>query len=242
MTLRGATLVVCLALMSPGLSAAISNAGAPAAETPAADRLVQMQRLAEEGDAQAQLELARMYDGGIGVPEDQTEAVRWYRQAAEHGLARAQFNLALKYDNGVGVPRNQSEAVRWYQRAARQGYANAQFNLAVMYDTGDGVQPDPVQAVRWYLSAAAQGSPDAQNNVGLKYELGQAVTQDFALAHMWFNLAASQGLTSGATNRERIARKMTPSQIEEAQRLAREWRPLRDKVPAETCGPPQHVL
>ena len=58
-------------------------------------------------------------------PQDDTEAVRWYRLGAEQGYASAQYNLGLMYDNGEGVPRDDAEAVRWYRLGAEQGYAGA---------------------------------------------------------------------------------------------------------------------
>jgi TPR repeat protein len=75
-------------------------------------------RLAEQGEAYAQYNLGLMYDEGEGVPENNAEAVRWYRLAAEQGYARAQSNLGFMYSNGEGVPENNAEAVRWYRLAA----------------------------------------------------------------------------------------------------------------------------
>ena len=34
-----------------------------------------------------------MYDNDHGVPEDDKEALKWYRLAAEQGHAKAQYNL-----------------------------------------------------------------------------------------------------------------------------------------------------
>jgi TPR repeat protein len=45
-----------------------------------------------------------MYDEGRGVPQDDAEAVRWYRKAAEQGDAEAQGKLGVMYANGRGVP------------------------------------------------------------------------------------------------------------------------------------------
>ena len=42
---------------------------------------------------------------------------------------------------------------------------------------------------------------------------------------MWFNLAAAQGFETARNNRDEVAEGMTPAMIQEAQRLAREWRP-----------------
>ena len=51
--------------------------------------------------------------------------------------------------------------------------------------------------------------------------------QDYVRAHMWFNLSAAQGNQDAAKNRDNIAKRMTPAQIAEAQKLAREWQPKR---------------
>jgi hypothetical protein len=57
------------------------------------------------------------------------------------------------------------------------------------------------------------------------YYNGQGVTQDYVQAHMWYNLAVSKGHENATKNRDNVAKKMTPAQIAEAQRLAREWQP-----------------
>ena len=68
---------------------------------------------AEAGNAFAQASLGVMYHYGEGVPENDTEAVKWFRLAAEQGEAAAQFNLGSSYANGEGVPENDTEAVKW---------------------------------------------------------------------------------------------------------------------------------
>ena len=83
--------------------------------------LEDLRRRADEGYVRAQYNLALMYDTGQGVPENNTEAVRWYRKAADQGNVRAQNNLGVMYDAGEGVPEDNAEAVRWYRLAADQG-------------------------------------------------------------------------------------------------------------------------
>ena len=61
----------------------------------------------------------------MGVPEDDAEAVRWFRLAAEQGDAYAQYNLGRMYANGEGVPEDFVEAVAWYRKAAEQGHVEA---------------------------------------------------------------------------------------------------------------------
>ncbi len=62
-----------------------------------------------------------MYRKGQGVPQDDAEAVRWYRRAAEQGYARAQFNLGFMYSEGQGVLRDYVQAHKWISLAAAQG-------------------------------------------------------------------------------------------------------------------------
>ena len=62
-----------------------------------------------------------MYDNGEGVPEDDAEAVKWYRLAAEQGYAGAQSNLGVMYSNGEGVPQNNALAHMLFNLAGAQG-------------------------------------------------------------------------------------------------------------------------
>jgi TPR repeat protein len=96
-----------------------------------------------------------------------------------------------------------------------------------MYFNGKGVAQDYAEAVKWFRKAAEQGDAFAQARLGAMYILGQGVPQDYVMAHMFLNLAAAS-LTdpamqsSTAALRKTVAAKMTPEQIAEAQKLARE--------------------
>jgi TPR repeat protein len=180
---------------------------------------------AEQGNANAQFNLGFMYSAGQGVPQDYTEAVKWFREAAEQGHAGAQNNLGFMYHAGQGVPQDDAEAVTWYRKAAEQGEAVAQISLGVMYANGRGVRQDHAEAFKWYRKAAEQGHAGAQNNLGFIYADGQGVPQDYVQAHKWLNLSAAQGEAIAAENRDIIAKRMTPEQIAEAQKLARNWKP-----------------
>ena len=115
---------------------------------------------------------------------------------------------------------------------AEQGHAEAQTTLGLMYEYGQGVPQDYTEAVKWFRKAAEQGDTGAQHSLGFMYFLGRGVPQDYVQAYTWYTLAASR-LPPGSfrdlavKNRERAAAKMTPAQIAEAQRLAREWKPKR---------------
>ena len=153
---------------------------------------------------------------------DFATALKEWKPLAEEGNAVAQNNLGLMYHNGWGVPQDYKEAVYWYRLAAEQEHAKAQYNLGVMYNNGNGVPQDYEEAVRWYQLAAEQGHSKAQGNLGVMYAFGNGVMKDYVYAHMWGNIASMNGNDLGALLRDDFAEKMTSSQIEEAQRLARE--------------------
>ncbi len=160
---------------------------------------------------------------------DYETALVIFRQLAAQGNAAAQYNLGVIYDKGLGVAQNYKAAVKWYRKAAAQGNASAQYNLGAMYGNGLGVRQDYGEAMRWYEMAADQGNAAAQYNLGIMYDSGLGVTQDYVQAHIWYNIAAARGLKTSRKNRDLIAKSMSPEQIAEAQRLAREWKPKKKK-------------
>jgi TPR repeat protein len=181
-------------------------------------------KAADQGYPYAQFYLGLKYDIGQGVAQDCAEAARWYRKAADQGVASAQLNLGAAYDAGQGVAQDYAEAARWYRKAADQGLNMAQFNLGLKYDKGQGVGQDHAEAAKWYRKAADQRLGKAQFNLGLKYDSGLGVARDYVQAHMWVSMATTDASVDDqeryAAVRDRIAAKMTPAQILEAQRLA----------------------
>ncbi len=116
-------------------------------------------------------------------------------------------------------------ALREFRVLAEQGDADAQTNLGFIYNYGQGVPQDYAEAANWYRKAAEQGHTGGQYNLGLMYFRGWGVPQDDVQAHMWLNLAGTQGDEKAAKNRDIVTALMTPAQIAEAQKLAREWKP-----------------
>ena len=153
---------------------------------------------------------------------DFATALKEWKPLAEQGHAEAQFNLGLMYDNGQGVPQDYKEAARLYRLASEQGLAEAQSNLGLMYKKGQGVPQDYKEAVRLFRLAAEQGDAEAQHNLANRYFYGEGVIKDIVYAHMWKNLASSNGYESAREQLKTLETEMTLSQIEEAQRFARE--------------------
>ena len=116
---------------------------------------------ANNGNANAQYHLGRMYVNGCGVEKDEMEAAKWFRKAAEQGDESAQCYIGWMYGAGRGVAKDEVEAVKWYRKAAERGHAHSQYNLGWMYENGRGVTKDNAEAVKWYRKSADQGDKDA---------------------------------------------------------------------------------
>jgi uncharacterized protein len=166
------------------------------------------------------------YEAGLDAYRrgDYPIALREWQPLAKQGDARAQFLLGLLYDKGEGVPQDSIQARQWYEKAASQGEVDAQVNLGISYASGEGVK-DYQQALKWFRLAANHGNPMAQTKLGLMYERGNGVPQDVVLAHKWYTLGAASGDKLGAEHRDALANQMTPAQLFQAQKLARQWKP-----------------
>jgi hypothetical protein len=164
-----------------------------------------------------------------------TQLLRATLMASLMLVLRAEAAVAGPYEDGVAAANrgDYATAYRLWRPLADEGNdPDAQNQIGVMYDSGQGVSQNYAEAMKWYRLAADQGNPNAQNNLGHMYRNGEGAPQDYVQAHMWFNLAASRIPASEKKERDNAieardftASKMTPAQIAEAQRLAREWKP-----------------
>ncbi len=199
-----------------------------------------LRKAAEQGLARAQCLLGLKYATGEGVKLDKFEGVQWLRRAADQDLAEAQFDLGMCYAKGEGVERNALVAAEWYRKAADQGLPEAEAELGNSYLEGQGVPRDPPEGVNWTRRAAEQGFARAQNTLGLCYAKGTGVSKDYVQAYRWLNLAAAQGGALADDARVSLAaaeRYLTPEQVAEAQRLAREFKPRKGPAPEADPSP-----
>jgi len=121
-------------------------------------------QLADQGNAEAQYNLAILYRQGKGVASNNKQAFKWFLAAAQQGLVDAQFYVGYLFDMGQGTDKDGAMAVQWYKKAAQLGHPLAQANLGAAYAAGEGVKQDIVQAFVWFGLAAAQGIPSALQN------------------------------------------------------------------------------
>ena len=178
-----------------------------------ATALQEFKPLAEQGNADAQSALGSMYYHGQGVAQDYAEAAKWFRKAAKQHFVAAQISLGLMYEDGQGLPQDYREAMKWYRRAATWVNTRAQLSLkAIHFERTRNL--DDVMRSYW---------DQIRDNYGIRSWRSYLVE-----AYKWFEIIAPV-LPSGRERdmidktRDDIAEEMTPAQIAEAQRLAREW-------------------
>lgn len=88
--------------------------------------------LAQEGNAEAQETVGRMYGVGMGVEIDRCEATYWMDKAARAGRPWAQLLLGWSYWNGDGVIRDHDLAYLWFMTAARNGRPDAADDAGIL--------------------------------------------------------------------------------------------------------------
>jgi len=112
---------------------------------------------AELGNAQAQVELAELYEAGDGVKKDIEQAIQWYEKAAAQDHDEAQLALGLHYLEDL---EDVSEALNLLEKSAKQGNATAQYRLGLLYLGETSIKADKTKA--WYYFAmAANKVPEA---------------------------------------------------------------------------------
>jgi TPR repeat protein len=155
----------------------------------------------------------------------------------------------LQLRSSVLESRTRSDGVeKRLLEAAEAGDAAAQCNLGILYDNAvddnghhiDGGRP---QALRWLLAAAEQGLPRAQIKLAEVFAEAPGLAGGNAAACGWF-LVAAPGLLGVHRDRarsryERIAAQLTPVEIAEATRFARDWTPKRQQEDRAHLSPRQ---
>ncbi|MBO5715447.1 MAG: SEL1-like repeat protein [Clostridia bacterium] len=102
----------------------------------------------------AQYELGYHYFHGIGVEQNQSEAINWFLRAASNDSPHAMNDLGECYFHGCGVEQDYSEALEWFRGAADMWHPTSQYYLGLMHLEGKGVEANKKIAANWFLLAA----------------------------------------------------------------------------------------
>lgn len=148
---------------------------------PAPGSVAAVRAAAENGDAEAAVQMGRMCEDGLEVEQDWVQAELWFRKAADNGSAEGKYQLGLLYEEGKGegkgVEQDLRKAAKWYKSAAEQGYADAEWKIGLCLRDGKGVEKNVIWAKLWLEKAARQGHEEARTALA-KLEAGMQEEED----------------------------------------------------------------
>jgi TPR repeat protein len=149
---------------------------------------------AEQGDAEAQWEVAERYfdgckgkSGRIVVKRSPSKGREWLQRAAKGGCAAAQNHLGVLVGNGEGFVRDRREALMWLKRAFRGTDRCAASNVAITYRESGNFR----RAVLWFRKSVAFGDDSARIQLGIYYYWGIGVRRSAVKAIRCFRKAAN---------------------------------------------------
>jgi len=116
--------------------------------------------------------------------------------------------------------------------SAEAGDPRAKPSVAMMHIRGQGVKIDLTVAIRWLREAAGQGDGDARMVLGDLYSHDVPSIKDYVKSYVWLTLALQKVRSSKRDDtvklRITLIRRMTPEQIERAEKIADQWKALDD--------------
>jgi TPR repeat protein len=164
--------------------------------------------------------------GLAGDFRDHVDLERTQTSAAA-GDANAIGSLAERYWRGDGVNRDRSKAVVLYRKAAELGNGRAMLQLGFLHENGGELPKSDEQAVAWFRRAVDSGNESAMFHLGVMYWAGRGAPQDLVEAYKWLDLASTYAsgasVAQNASARDSLARVLSPQQIDEARKRARDW-------------------
>ncbi len=167
------------------------------------------------------INLACMHQMGIGTPPSADEAARWLSKIDDafvlNGFITSLFRS--KFDH---TP--EPISVKMVETTARKGSGAACLALYHYYADTDSQTTDrnPVEAMKWLEMSAELNQKDSYYYLGFSYRFGDCVPIDKAMAHAWYNIGRTLGNGKCELEMWNTARDMSPEQVAEAEKLARE--------------------
>lgn len=116
---------------------------------------------ANQGDRNAQYQLAIDYQSGQNTPVSQDDAFYWFQQAAESGHPAAMIQLANTYLSGSGTEKNIDKALLWLTKAFATGNQDAAIQIGQLYESLNRSPAPQTMAEIWYHTVAGS-NPKAE--------------------------------------------------------------------------------
>ncbi len=164
--------------------------------------------------------------GTVGFGDRQYEQDDGTIWLIAHGALSSVQHIKILYEGEGPSYCSEESNFRWVKEAAESGNASAMLLVGQFFERGTGVPQDDALAMEWFHKAAHSGNSEACFRIALCHELGRGLPLDLIQAYLWYSAGATKSrLADGffAKERERLASTMTPEQLAEGQRLAREW-------------------
>lgn len=186
--------------------------------------------MAKNGNTDAMVQIAKLYEEGDVVELDKEEAVNWYRKGADNGNEIAQFKLASCYHRGEGIEEDQEESAKWMKKVAEKTKnGEYQWVMGRYYQEGWGVQKDSVEAVKWFARAAKKGYAEAKYFLAMCYLNGDGVEKDLEKGEDILEEAVQEGNKKA----EKLLLSIRRRRAEEEARIAREAREREERIARE---------
>lgn len=176
-------------------------------------------KLAEAGEAEAQNNVAFLYERGLGVKQDYELAEEWYEKAAAQQLPEAYHNLAMLTYQGHINAKNYKKSIEWFTAASELGLTTSTYMLGVMYYQGQGVFKNARKSLPYFEEAARQGDPRAQYMLSYLFQSGEsneAKESDFFKAYVWSSIALAGGFDKASSIRTAAGLELDDAQEDEA--------------------------
>ena len=108
-------------------------------------------QLIEKPDsAELNYNLAMLFDKGLGIEADESQAKKYYLRAANKNYAPAMFKLGVL----MAKTNDYQQAAKWWLKASSSDLPEVQYNLAKLYRDGQGVEKDLYKAKFWFKKSA----------------------------------------------------------------------------------------
>jgi TPR repeat protein len=190
----------------------------------AADAVKRMKEEKGNLGPEALEKIGDMYQRGDDLPQNSSEAIKWYRKAAENGGEAMQVKLAsLLLLKGQSGPSNYAEVLGLCEKAAARHYAAGAACMGELYLGGLGVDQSFPTAAKWFVEAANSGNALALLRLGQMHLKGEGLKQDKTSAYEFIYLAGTSDLPEAKQEKERLEKELTPKELGKAKAKAVEW-------------------
>lgn len=156
---------------------------------------------ANDGDAFAQYQLAKIFFEGYESMQDEKEGLRWLEKSAKEGFWAAIDDIGdVFYSDEEADEEDGRIAVQWFEKGMEKGYSHSYCKMAYCFLMGIGVCENKLRALELFKEAYELGCGDAAWMIGIMYYRGDGVHVDDKQVFQWFRRSAELGCAEGQSN------------------------------------------